>query len=410
MVPARISRIALFAVALVAMATTSGLAQAQERTNQLGGELQCPSGIGIVLPVRGVVFDPGVGQLELDVTVCNGSTETQQALLEVSGVPDDWRIALRPIFGSYEITSITLPGGVSKDFRLRLTPLQEDGTSEFEARLNIVSPDGRLLGTEVVSVQRGSTDRVPGEEVLARATFNALRGPTTSQFAFDIAITNRTSENVTLDLGSLVPAGWTVAFTPAVGEQKLISSVTVIPRGIERIAMTLSPNRDALAGGYQAIFEAASEEFFLEVPLQVVLTGVPDLLLTTPNRRLNLDAVAGQATSATIRLVNVGTALQPSVDLLADAPPGWEVAFEADSVVNLETDAIADIGLVITPPPDLVPGDYAVTIRARNPLVDESFDFRVTVSRTTIWGWVGIGIVVVVIGGLVGLFVRLGRR
>ena len=102
--------------------------------------------------------------------------------------------------------------------------------------------------------------------------------------------------------------------------------------------------------------------------------------------------------------------MQPSVSLLADAPPGWEVVFEADSVVNLETEAIADIGLEITPPPDLVPGDYAITIRARNALVDESFDFRVTVSRTTIWGWVGIGIVVVVMGGLVGLFVRLGRR
>ncbi|MCE2469532.1 MAG: hypothetical protein J4F32_03275 [Dehalococcoidia bacterium] len=392
------------------MTTASGLAHAQERTNQLGGELQCPPGISIVLPVRGVTFDPGVGQLELDVTLCNGSAETQQALLEVSGVPDDWRIALRPIFGPYEITSITLPGGVSKDFRLRLTPLQEEGTSEFQARLNIVSPSGELLGAEVVSVQRGSIDRPPGEEVLARATFNALRGPTTSQFGFDIAITNRTSENVTLELGSLVPTGWTVTFTPAVGEQKLISSVTVIPRGIERITTTLSPNRDALPGGYRAVFEAASEEFFLEVPLQVVLTGVPDLLLTTPNQRLNLDAVAGQATPAAIRLVNIGTAAQPSVNLLADAPPGWEVTFEVDSVVNLEAEAIADISLEITPPANLVPGDYAITIRARNPLVDESFDFRVRVLRATIWGWVGIGIVIVVMGSLVGLFLRLGRR
>jgi uncharacterized membrane protein len=37
-------------------------------------------------------------------------------------------------------------------------------------------------------------------------------------------------------------------------------------------------------------------------------------------------------------------------------------------------------------------------------------EFRVTVRASTAWGWVGIGIIIFVIAGLVLLFVKMGRR
>ncbi|MDE2764948.1 MAG: hypothetical protein OXI25_00760, partial [Chloroflexota bacterium] len=64
----------------------------------------------------------------------------------------------------------------------------------------------------------------------------------------------------------------------------------------------------------------------------------------------------------------------------------------------------------ITPPSDAIPGDYAVTITARSPEDFSDVEFRVSVSQSTIWGWLGIVIVIIVLGGLIGLFVRLGRR
>ena len=42
--------------------------------------------------------------------------------------------------------------------------------------------------------------------------------------------------------------------------------------------------------------------------------------------------------------------------------------------------------------------------------VIDNIDIRVTVLTKTIWGWVGIGIVVLVIIGLFAMFMRLGRR
>ena len=59
-----------------------------------------------------------------------------------------------------------------------------------------------------------------------------------------------------------------------------------------------------------------------------------------------------------------------------------------------------------------IAGDYMVAISA-SPESGYAFgniDVRVTVLTPTIWGWVGIGIVVLVIAGLAVMFMRLGRR
>jgi uncharacterized membrane protein len=51
-----------------------------------------------------------------------------------------------------------------------------------------------------------------------------------------------------------------------------------------------------------------------------------------------------------------------------------------------------------------------VNITANNGTMSQTLALRVTVSTPTIWGWVGIIIVVLVIAGLAVLFVKLGRR
>jgi uncharacterized membrane protein len=51
-----------------------------------------------------------------------------------------------------------------------------------------------------------------------------------------------------------------------------------------------------------------------------------------------------------------------------------------------------------------------LTLTANSPETNKSSDFRVTVSTPTIWGWIGFGIVGLVVLGLAVVFFRLGRR
>jgi uncharacterized membrane protein len=51
-----------------------------------------------------------------------------------------------------------------------------------------------------------------------------------------------------------------------------------------------------------------------------------------------------------------------------------------------------------------------IKLRSRNNEASSVADIRVTVEQSTIWGWLGLLLVIVVLASLGGLFWRLGRR
>jgi len=51
-----------------------------------------------------------------------------------------------------------------------------------------------------------------------------------------------------------------------------------------------------------------------------------------------------------------------------------------------------------------------VAISADGEKSGKTLEMRVTVRAASMWGWLGVGIIAVVIGGLGGLFTWLGRR
>ena len=126
-----------------------------------------------------------------------------------------------------------------------------------------------------------------------------------------------------------------------------------------------------------------------------------------------MDATAGGASSVVLRLWNLGTAPLTDSNLSADLPPEWEVTYDRDAVdvlSDLSGENWADTPLTIEPAGDAVPGDYLVTLRARNVEVTDSVELRVTVTQSSILDSLRLVLVLGVLGGLVGLFVRFGRR
>ena len=66
--------------------------------------------------------------------------------------------------------------------------------------------------------------------------------------------------------------------------------------------------------------------------------------------------------------------------------------------------------MTITPNEEALVGDYSVNVKVDGEKASKTLEFRVTVKASSAWGWVGIGIIVAVIAGLIGLFRWLGRR
>ena len=111
-----------------------------------------------------------------------------------------------------------------------------------------------------------------------------------------------------------------------------------------------------------------------------------------------------------ILLINSGSAPIESLTLTSTKPEGWIITYNPDRIDSLAPGLTQTVDVVIKPPKRTIAGDWPITLRARNPQVADELAIRVTALTPTIWGWVGILIVIAVIAGVGVVFWRLGRR
>jgi uncharacterized membrane protein len=372
----------------------------------------CPAGITLELPATGISLEAITTTANLDTVLCNGTDRAMLINLEASGMPADWTAKFRPRVGSFLITSILLDAGQRTDLQLRIRGPRDQSAADFTLTMQATSGSGDVLVEKTLRVQRVEGEPADPGQVTVTASYPFLSGPTSTLFEFEMAVVNNTPEDVSLNLGALFPQGWTVQFLPAFGAERLITNVSIVAQLNQRIKVRVFPPALAPAGDYPILVRMSDEEeiYVKEVPLQVTLTGAFDVFMTTPDGRLNVNADAGSAQAATVRMVNTGTADIENLALSSDTPAGWEIEYQTANVESLPVNNRIDVPLTITPPGDAVPGDYLVTLRVRNNDVQDQVSLRITVEKSTIWQWVGIGILVAVIIALVGMFVRLGRR
>lgn len=373
----------------------------------------CPPGVvSMTPPATGIFLEAVTTTANLDTELCNGTSSVMLVNLETSGLPDDWTARFRPRVGSFLITSIELAPEQREDLQLRIRGPRDQSAADFTMTLRATSASGNVLVEKDVRVQRVEGAPEDPGEVTVTSNYPFLSGPTTTLFEFEVAVVNNTPEDVSLNLGALFPQGWRVQFLPAFGAERLITNVSIVTQLNQRIKVRVSPPALAPAGDYPIVVRLADEEesYVREIPLQVSLTGTFDVFMTTPDGRLNVNAEAGSAQAATVQLVNTGTADIENLGLLADTPAGWEIEWQTANIESIPVNNLINVGVEITPPSDAVPGDYLVTLRARNNDVQDQVSLRITVEKSTVWQWVGIGILVAVIFALVAMFVRLGRR
>ena len=408
----RLSRITIAVTAALLMALAGATAVSA----------QDASDVSLDSPVR--AFELGVSEVraDLDVDLKNLSDERRLVKLTLLNRPVGWDIDIWNRFFDFRITEIVVeptedtPG---QRPRLRISlPDERPEPGEYAFTLVVSSPDDRVeYDRAVFTVKVPPAEEEDDLEVTVRTDFPVLEGPSNTTYEFEITILNNTGEEASFELAAdvvtpdgLVLQGWGIGFQPAFGENKRISSVSVASSLTERVDVSITPPLFTEAGDYFIPVSVGNEEFETSPVLKLTIRGRGELAATTPDGRLNVDATAGEVGAAVLRLFNIGSADLTDVALTADPPPGWEITFETDTIETIPQSDFRDVGVVITPPDNAVPGDYMVTLRSRNDEAADAVDLRVTVEQSTIWGWLGIVLVLAVLGSLGGLFWRLGRR
>jgi uncharacterized membrane protein len=91
-------------------------------------------------------------------------------------------------------------------------------------------------------------------------------------------------------------------------------------------------------------------------------------------------------------------------------PTNWKVEFNPKTIPVLAPNEKKDVAVVVTPADKAIAGDYVASFRANGRGESASADFRITVTTSTLWGIVGVGIIAVALLVLLGAVARFGRR
>ena len=247
------------------------------------------------------------------------------------------------------------------------------------------------------------------EDLVLTTSYPVLKGPTDTKFEFSVEVQNKTDKDGIFNLSAQAPENWEVNFKPAY-EDKFFSSLRIKAGQSQTMAVAVNPYALAEPGEYPIKINVSSDIAKAEAELNVILTGTYKLDAATSNGLLSLTAVRGEPTSLSFFVKNSGSASQNNIRFLSFKPENWKVEFKPESIDTLAPGALKQIELTVTPSEQALVGDYSVALRIDGEKVNKSMELRATVKASTAWGWLGIGIIVLVVAGLVVLFISMGRR
>jgi uncharacterized repeat protein (TIGR01451 family) len=255
-----------------------------------------------------------------------------------------------------------------------------------------------------------TVNKAAAGQVTLSSDFPELQGASNTTFTFNVTLRNDTAQDLTFGLNAQGPEGWVVTARPSGSSQA--ASVQVQSGSSTTIQVTADPPSDVAAGSYPiklTVTDSANGATY-EDDLTVKITGQYSMSLTTPDGRLNANGQAGSGIQRTLVVQNTGTADLQNVSLTSSAPSGWQVTFSPDKIDRIPAGQSVNVTATITPSASAVAGDYIVTMRANTDQANASVDIRVTVETSLLYGFLGIALIVVVLGGLFWVFQRYGRR
>lgn len=242
-----------------------------------------------------------------------------------------------------------------------------------------------------------------------------FEGNSGDEFTFEVSLrwSGPGSKNFAIEVIEDLPK-WEAVVVGGYPEKK-ISAIGLQPDYAETVSVKLTPLVGELPdpGLYKATLTVTSTDGAIKQSIDLTAKVVARYLFAfyTTSGRLSMEAVAGKENHLAARIQNTGSTPVTEISFLATRPEGWDVKFVPDEVSQVDPGYASEIDIIVIPPREVVPGDYMLSIKTVGKEVGtRNIDLRVTVLTPTVWGWVGVIIVLLVIAGLVFMFRQLGRR
>lgn len=359
--------------------------------------------IELYSPILSIETEPR--SISIPLTVKNLVNERREVSLKVVS-PAGWRHSI--LYREYNVLRVSLREGESMDLTIILEPSNVT-EGQYSFSISAYSDGQPISNTLTINVKVIK----PAAAINVEATSTEVSGSPGSVFSFRFNIKNNSYKDLTFKLGAGIPEGWyNLGFKPSPYETKVISDVAVRARSTYwSLALDVYCPEGVEPGMYpiDVIVSEPTEGIYEKVTLRAVVTGTPKVTLKTEGDLLSYNVEAGGEIMIPLTIENSGTTHLREINLYCYSPTGWEATIEPNKISGLPKGEKVNAALYIRPPPGAIAGDYSATVRAWSLDASHEITLRITVTKTTYWGIIGIVVIVAAIFGLILVFWRYGR-
>ncbi len=341
--------------------------------------------------------------VNLSLELKNFGLPPQYVRLRVEGVPKGWTAAF--LGNGRVVEAAFLAPGASENLTLRVEV--PEGVKEGRYPMTVLA-EGSTAKSELPIVL--TVGKVLPPSLKLEVELPVLKGTPTTTFRYRATLKNESDQDLLVGLEADAPQGFEVVFKPQFSGQE-VTTLPIKAGETKNLDIEVSPPPKVQAGEYAIRVTARAGAAKASLDLKAIVTGRPELTLTTPDGRLSGRAYAGRESPLKLVIKNRGSAEAKNVELSSFEPSGWEVTFDPKTIPSIPAGQKAEVTAKIKPSAKAIAGDYMVTITAKPKNgTSESADFRITVLTSTMWGIVGVGLVAVALGVLALAVARFGRR
>jgi len=333
----------------------------------------------------------------------NAGLPPEPVALSLKDVPAGWKI---DILGGGQPVAAAMPG-VNQDVSLQLRVDVPKDAQPGSSRI-LISAKGPIAQSVELPLTLTVGTEAPAK-LSIKSRLPSLRGTPRSSFEYTVTVGNDSGKDLTVALSAQGPANFQTTFTEGFGSNE-ISSIPIEAGQTKDIKVKVTPPRDVKAGDYPVLVKVASEGATAELRVTLQVSGQGRLALSTKDGRLSGEAEVGKASTYTLVLSNDGTAPIEEVEMSGTVPTNWKVEFNPKTIPSIAPNEKKDVVVLVTPADKAIAGDYVASFRANGRGESASADFRITVTTSTLWGIVGIGIIAIALLVLLGAVARFGRR
>ncbi|MDP1749052.1 MAG: NEW3 domain-containing protein [Reyranella sp.] len=337
------------------------------------------------------------------VKMQNSGLAPEPMALSLSGVPAGWKIDM---LGGGQPVASAMPGqneSVTLQLRVEVPKDAKPGAQQV-----LLSAKGTRLQSAELPLTLIVGTEAPAKLSL-KSRLPSLRGTPRSSFEYTVTVGNDSGKDLTVALSAQGPANFQTTFTEGFGSNE-ISSIPIEAGQTKDIKVKVTPPRDVKAGDYPVLVKVAAEGATAELRVTLQISGQGKLALSTKDGRLSGEAEIGKASTYTLVLTNDGTAAVDEIEMSGTVPTNWKVEFNPKTLATLAPNEKKEVQVLVTPADKAIAGDYVAQFRAAARGESSAADFRITVTTSTLWGMVGIGIIAIALLVLLGAVARFGRR